>query len=79
MQEVRLTKVKNESESRMAYLDMNYTTYVIVTLIFYVFVVVLAMALKDIGIIFHFISAYAVSCCAFFIPGFWYKKAVIVY
>ena len=63
----------------MAYLDMNNKTYVIVTLIFYTLIVVLGMALKDIGVIFNFISAYAVSCCTFFIPGFWYKKAVVLY
>jgi len=79
MHEVRLTKVFSEKESRMAYLDMNYTTYVVVTLLFYVLIVVLAMALKDIGVIFHFVSAYAISCIAFFIPGNWYKKAVIAF
>ena len=79
MLEVRLTKTSMKLESRMAYLDMNYTTYLVVSLMFYILIVVLAMVLKDIGVIFHFISASAISCIAFFIPGFWYKKAVIVF
>jgi len=58
---------------------MNYATYLLTTLIFYGCIVALAMALGDISVVIDIVSAYCISCLAFFIPSTFYKKAVELY
>ena len=55
---------------------MNYATYLLLTMIVYGSIVALAIALGDIGTIIDIISAYCISCLAFFIPSMFYKRAV---
>jgi len=60
----------------MAYREMNTVLYVLISLIFYALIVALAMVFKSISSIFDFVSAYAISSVAFFIPSIFYKKAL---
>ena len=61
---------------RLATKEMSFAVYLICTIGFYALIVFLAMVLKDISSIFDFVSAYSVSSLAFFIPAFFYRKAV---
>jgi len=56
--------------------EMSMTLYLICSISFYALIVFLAMVLKDISSIFDFVSAYSISSLAFFIPAFFYRKAV---
>jgi len=55
---------------------MNYALYLTITMSFYGLIVLLAMVLKDITVVFDFVSAYSISCIAFFIPSVFYSKGV---
>ena len=61
---------------RMAYKEMSYAVYLTVSICFYAFILLLAMLLADITTIIDIISAYAISCMAFFVPGMFYRKAI---
>ena len=71
-----MTHISAVAAQRMAYQEMNYALYVTITMIFYGLIVLLAMLLEDIEVIFNFVSAYSISCIAFFIPSIFYSKAV---
>ena len=61
----------------MAYKDMNTVQYLILTISLYAAIVVLAMlAPSDIGGILDIVSAYSISCFAFFVPAVFYIKAL---
>ena len=59
----------------MAYKDMNYTKYIIVTVLLYGLEVTLSIFLHDIGDIFGFMSAISISCLAFIFPGLFFLLA----
>ncbi len=61
---------------RMAYKDMNYAIYLIASISLYAVIVILAMILTDISSVFDFVSAYAISGIAFFIPSVFFTKAI---
>ena len=61
---------------RLAYKEMNNVTYLISTICLYCLIVFLATLLGDITAIIDMISAYAISCMAFFVPAVFYRKAV---
>jgi len=61
----------------MAYKEMNSILYVSLTVGLYALIVFVAMlAPQDISSILDLVSAYAVSCAAFFIPSFYYRKSL---
>ena len=59
----------------MAYKEMNYVIYIVVTMVIYWSEVFLAMLISDIGLIFEFISAFTISCTGFIFPGLFYLRA----
>ena len=61
---------------RLAYREMNIVIYLIATIGFYGVIVLLAMLLEDISSVFDFVSAYAISGIAFFIPAIFMRKGV---
>ena len=62
---------------RLAYKDMSDIWYYSITLILYVALVGISIALpSNIGPVIDSISAYAVSCMAFFVPGVYYLLAL---
>ena len=61
---------------RLVLQEMSYVTYLIASISLYALIVLLAMVLTDISSVFDFVSAYAVSSIAFFVPGLFYRKAV---
>lgn len=71
-----LKRVSAVVAQRMAYREMKTSIYVTATVLFYAIIVALAMTFKDISSIFDFVSAYAISSIAFFIPSLFYKKAL---
>ena len=60
----------------MAYHEMNQVLYYSLSIGLYVLLVFIAMLIPSIGSILDFVSAYAISCAAFFIPAVFYKKAL---
>ena len=67
-----------EQEQRrqsLAYKEMNITYYYVATLFLFYFEVAGACVLNDIGLIFEFISAIAISALAFIFPGLFYLLA----
>lgn len=59
----------------MAYKEMNYVVYFTATVLFYVLQIIGSITMTDIGLIFEFISAVAVSNLAFILPGLFYLLA----
>jgi hypothetical protein len=59
----------------MAYGEMGTVTYVIASISFYALIVLVAMLVKDISSVFDFVSAYAISSIAFFIPSVFFRSA----
>jgi len=60
----------------MAYKEMNNVTYLVATISLYCLIVLLGTQLGDITSIIDMISAYSISCMAFFVPAVFYRKAV---
>lgn len=59
----------------MAYKEMNYFVYIVVTMILYWSEVILSLLVSDIGLIFEFVSAFSISCTGFIFPGLFYLRA----
>jgi len=59
----------------MAYKDMNYGLYLAVTLILYAAEMVGSIYIKDIEMIFNFVSAIAMTFLSFWLPGGFYLMA----
>ncbi len=70
-----MSHVSAVQAQRMAYGQMSTVTYVLASLSFYALIVLLAMILEDISSVFDFVSAYAISSIAFFIPSVFFRKA----
>lgn len=62
-------------DNRMAYKDMNYGLYLTVTLILYAAEMVGSIYIKDIEMIFNFVSAIAMTFIMFWFPGGFYLMA----
>ena len=71
-----MSHIEADVAQRMAYKDMNLALYLSISLIFYAVIVLLSILLKDISVVFDFVSALGISGLAFFIPGIFYKRAV---
>ena len=61
---------------RMAYKEMSDAIYYTSTIILYIVIAFTATQLGDITAIIDMISAYAISCMAFFVPAVFYRKGV---
>ena len=73
-----MSRVSAAVAQRQAYKDMGDMLYYSITLILYITTVTLALFLpKNIGPVIDGLGAYAVSSMAFFIPGFFYKRALL--
>ena len=59
----------------MAYKEMNNFYYTFTTMVLYIGQLLGAIFVDDIGLIFEFISAIAISCLAFIFPGVFYLMA----
>ena len=59
----------------MAYKDMNYCSYLAITLTLYVLQMIGAIVIEDISTVFEFISAFAITFVAFWFPGHYYLTA----
>jgi len=55
---------------------MNPVLYIVISLSLYAVIVLLSIVLKDISVVFDFVSALGISGITFFIPGVFYRKAV---
>ncbi len=53
----------------MAYKEMATSTYLAVSIILFLFEVLGAALIDDIGLIFEFVSAVSISCLSFIFPG----------
>ena len=71
-----LETVPAEEANRMAYKDMKYGYYLTATLSFYAVIIAGSIAIPDIGIVFDFVSAFAVSAIGYFFPGYLYPLAI---
>jgi len=65
----------SQRRKSLAYKEMNITYYYVATLVLFYFEVFGACILNDIGLIFEFISAIAISALAFVFPGLFYLLA----
>jgi hypothetical protein len=72
--EERLTEGDPDEVSLMAYKSMNKVTYLVITVCLYGVEILLSTFIPDIGIVFNFVSAFAVSSLAFIFPGMFYLK-----
>ena len=71
-----MSQISASVAQRLAYKDMNYAIYLGASVSFYAVIVLLAMLLEDISSVFDFVSAYAISGIAFFIPSVFFTKAI---
>ena len=72
-----MSRISAVVATRMAYKEMNTALYVTITLLLYAFIVSVAMFLpSDIGSVLDLVSAYSISCIAFFIPAAFYKRSL---
>lgn len=71
-----MSHISTPVAQRLAYKDMNYGIYLLASICMYALIVLLAMILEDISTVFDFVSAYAISGIAFFIPSVFFRKAV---
>ena len=71
-----MSHISAAQAQRLAYGEMSMVTYLIASISFYALIVFLAMILEDISSVFDFVSAYAISSIAFFIPSIFFRKAV---
>ena len=64
-----------EEPKNLPYLGMDNRIYYGATIALYIFEVLGAIVITDVGVIFEFVSAIAVSAVAFTLPGIFYLKA----
>jgi len=67
--------VAPEEPKKLPYLNMDNRIYYGATIALYIFEVLGAIVISDVGVIFEFVSAIAVSAIAFTLPGVFYLKA----
>ena len=60
----------------MAYKEMSNGLYYSSTIILYLLIAFAASQLNDITSVIDMISAYAISCMAFFVPAMFYRNAI---
>ena len=70
-----ISHVSTAEANRMAYKDMNYCLYLGVTFGLFGVELVIAFILNDITTVFDFLSAFVVTCLAFWFPGGYYLMA----
>ena len=72
-----MSRVSMAVANRLAYKDMNTVLYLGITITLYCLIVLFSQLLpSDIGSVLDLVSAYAISCAAFFIPSLFYMKAL---
>lgn len=71
-----MSRVSAAVAQRMAYRQMNNALYYSSTIVLYFVIAFAASQLNDITSVIDMISAYAISCMAFFVPAMYYRKAV---
>lgn len=78
MQESLLNQTNQTGVSKrstMAYKEMNHCVYISVTLSVFIFQIVGAIVIGDIGVLFEFVSAIAYSNLSFIFPGLFFLLA----
>ena len=65
-----------EEANRLAYKDMNTFYYVTGTLAMYMLIILGAIAIKDIAVIFNFVTAITGTAVQFLFPALFYRIAI---
>ena len=68
----QLSLIPQQEANRMAYKDMNYVLYLVITLVLFSLEMLLAVLIDDISTVFEFASAFAVTFLAFWFPSMYY-------
>ena len=74
-----MESIPAEEANRMAYKDMNSFYYVTATLAYFTLIIYMSIAIKDISVIFSFLSAITASSIQFYFPAVFYMLAVRKY